>query len=148
MLGRPYTVMASGPLSASVNLMQVTAPSTMLLEIVRAWVMQSTSTTSAQTDVILVRKTVAASTGTTATPVELEPGGAAATFTAISAATTNGTDGDIMYGEGFNVLNGWLYVPVPEERIIVPPSGILSLKFPSTPPSTTYRYGITLREIG
>lgn len=147
-MGRPYTVMASSAVSTSTNLLQVTAPSTMTLEIIRAWVMQSTSTTSAQTDIILVRKSATASAGSTATPVKLEVGDPAPTFTAMSAAGTNGTDTDIVYGEGFNILNGWLYSPVPEERIIVPPSGMLALKFPSTPPSATYRYGITLREHG
>lgn len=147
-MGRPYTVQSSDAISTAINIMQVTAPSTMTLEIIRAWVMQSASTTSAQTDIIILRKTATVTSGTSVTPVKLEFGDPNPTFTAIKTATGNGTDGDVLYGEGFNVLNGWLYVPVPEERIKIPPSGMLALKFPSVPPSATYRYGITLREHG
>lgn len=131
--------------------MQITAPSTMTLEIIRAWVTQSASTTSAQTDIILVRKSATLTSGTSNTPVKLEAGDPSASFTALRSGGVvgnEGTDTDVLYGEGFNVLNGWLYVPVPEERIQVPPSGILGLKFPTAPPSATYRYGITLREHG
>lgn len=147
-MGRPYSVIDSRAVSTAITILQVTAPSTMTLEIIRAWVTQSTSTTSAQADVILVRKTATATGGTSITPVKLESGDPSPTFTAVRTATGEGTDGDIVAGEGFNVLNGWLYVPVPEERIKVPPSGILALKFPSAPANVTYRYGITLREHG
>lgn len=146
-MGRPYAVIDSRSVTTAISILQVTAPATMTLEIVRAWVTQSTSTTSAQNDVILVRKT-ATVTGTSITPVKLEVGDPAPTFTALRSASAEGTDGDIVAGEGHNVLNGWLYLPVPEERIKVPPSGILALKFPSVPPSATYRYGIVLREHG
>lgn len=146
-MGRPYTVIDTRAVSTAITVLQVTAPATMTLEIIRAWVTQSSSTTSAQSDVILVRKS-ATITGTSITPVKLEPGDPSPTFTALRTASAEGTDTDTVAGEGFNVLNGWLYVPVPEERIKVPPSGILGLKFPSAPPNVTYRYGITLREHG
>lgn len=146
-MSRPYTVMDSRSVTTAISILQITAPSTMVLEVVRAWCMQSTSTTSAQQDIELVRKT-ATVTGTSITPVRLVTGDPTATFTALRTATAEGTEGDIPYGEGFNVLNGWLYVPVPEERIWVAPSGMLALKFPATPASATYRYGLTVIEHG
>ncbi len=146
-MSRPYSVIDSRAVSTAITVLEVTAPATMALEILRAWVTQSSSTTSAQTDAVLVRKT-ATITGTAITPVKLLTGNPAATFAGKRTATAEGTDGDIVAGEGFNILNGWLYVPTPEERIWVPPSGILGLKFPSAPAGATYRYGMTVREHG
>jgi hypothetical protein len=61
-------------------------------------------------------------------------------------ATAEGTDGVIEQDDTFNVLAGYLYLPVPEERIWVPPSGIIALKFPATPDNLPYSFGFTYRE--
>jgi hypothetical protein len=60
-----------------------------------------------------------------------------------------GTYTDILYRDNFSVLNGWLWVPTPEERIIVGPSGILGLKFPIAPgASMTVSAGFLVGEEG
>jgi hypothetical protein len=38
---------------------------------------------------------------------------------------------------GFNNLNGYLWIPVPEERIIVPPSTVAGIRLLATPATTT-----------
>lgn len=132
--------------STAITILQLTAPSTASIEILRAWVSQQGSTTSAQPEITLLRKTATA-TVTSLTPVKTHPQDVAADSTAGHTASAEGTDGDILASDGFNVLNGWLYLPVPEERITVDPSGIIALKFVVAPASQSWHYGIIFREL-
>ena len=147
-----YTVTMTGSVSSAITLIQLKAGATIPLEIIRATVAQNNSTTSAMQSVILVRKSGAA-TVTSFTPVKTdEQDGAAAAAGGTSAtgiiATAEGTDTDIMLNDAFNVLNGWLYLPVPEERIRVAPAGFLGLKFPNAPSTPlSIRATITFREL-
>lgn len=131
--------------STAITILQVTAPATAVLELIRAWVSGNT-TTSAGQRIQLLRKSAAA-TGTTAvTPAPLD-GSAAAGSTAGRNATGEGTDGTVLYEDMFNVVSGWLWLPVPEERIWVPPSGVIALKFPAAPAATNFTAGIVYREL-
>jgi hypothetical protein len=131
--------------STAITILQVTAPSTAVLEIIRAWCSGAT-TTSASQRIQLLRKTAAA-TGTTAvTPAPLD-GSAAAGATSGRNATGEGTDGTVLIEDIFNVVVGWLYLPVPEERIWVPPSGVIAIKFPAAPAATNFTAGIAFREL-
>jgi hypothetical protein len=133
--------------STAITILEVAAPATAVLRLIRAWCSQSNSTTSAMNTIEIVRKT-ATITGA-ATPPSVIPldGSAASGVTQKWKATAEGTDGNIVYADAFNVLNGWLWLPVPEERIIVPPSGIIALKFPSAPASANYTAGLLWEEI-
>lgn len=145
---RPFVLTDTRTVATAITVLQLTAPSTMVVEILSASATQSTSVTSAAAEIALVRKSATA-TGTTAlTPLKLQPGGPAVSSTGARTATGEGTDGDLLIGEGFNILNGWSYVPVPEERIFVPPSGIIALKFTAAPTSATWKTRIVFREIG
>jgi hypothetical protein len=154
MLEHAYTFRRSATVSTAITVLQIKASATRPFVILRAWASQGSSTTSAQAAIELVRKSGAATvtaaitadivlldTNDAATGVQL--GTAATGYT----ATVEGTDGDVLIEEGFNVLNGWLYVPVPEERILVPAAGIIALKFSIAPPSATWKYGITYAEV-
>jgi LysM repeat protein len=124
------------------------------VEILKAWASQSSSTVSAQQRIQINRVSVTY-TVTDFTPIKLGTG-AAADATGGSSAQTgtagtagSGTDTDVLVADVFNVLNGWLYVPTPEERIIVPDGGFVVMKFPAAPAaSTTYTAGIIFQEIG
>lgn len=135
--------------STAITVLELTAPSSGMLEILRAWVVQSSSTTSAMARIQILRKS-ATITGTASppSPVPHQIGQAASGITVKWKATAEGTDGVIPIDDAFNVLNGWLYLPVPEERIWVPPSGILALKFPAAPPSANWTFGMSFRELG
>ena len=151
-MSRVYVINDSRAVSTAITILQIKAGAATSLEIVRAWVTQESSTVSAQTAIQLNRKSAAA-TVTSLTPLIVEPNtGAAAAVGGTAAtgrtATAEGTDTDVIVREGFNVLNGWLYLPVPEERIVVTGGGILGLKFPIAPANITYDYGIIFREIG
>ena len=137
-------------ISTAITIIQIAAGAANPIEILRATVTQRGSTTSAQPDVQLVRKTAAA-TVTPATPLLLRgsaPASAAVGGTALTGitATAEGTDGDVLPHQGFNVLTGWVYLPIPEERIWVPGGGIIALKFPTAPATQTWLAEIVFQE--
>ena len=143
--------MTAVSVSGAVTLIQVKAGANSGLEIVRASVSQSGSTTSTMQRVQVLRKTGAA-TVTSFTPLLMNPNDSAAQAVGGTSATgTNasaeGTDGDILVNECFNIVGGWLYLPVPEERPQVIPAGIIGLKFPAAPGSAlTITAQIVFRE--
>ena len=139
MRGVYVVTMDAVSVSGAISLIQLKAGSAAGLEIISASIAQSGSTTSAMQRVQILRKSAAA-TVTTFTPILLNPNDAAAKAVGGTSATgTNasaeGTDSDILVDDCFNVLNGWSYIPVPEERIQVAPAGICALKFPAAPGS-------------
>jgi hypothetical protein len=98
--------------------------------------------------VSVVRKS-AGGTGTSFTPVPLASGSPAAGTACIVDLTGEGTDSATIIRDAFNLLNGWLWLPVPEEKLYVPPSGILGLKLPVAPASaTSFVAGIIFEETG
>lgn len=144
-MANPYTARNTATHSTAITILEVTNTATEVLEILRAWVTQENVTTSGQAGIQILRKT-ATITGTAVTVVSMSSGTASAT--AKHTATAEGTDGAVLIREGFNIVNGWLYLPVPEERITVPPSGMVALKFATAPASASYSYGITWQELG
>jgi hypothetical protein len=146
-----YSITRSVTTSTAITILQIKAGAATPLKIIRAWCNQSDVATNAQAAIQLLRKTAAA-TVTSFTPLKNSPsyptadaaGGTAATGITASA---EGTDGDIIIQEGFQMQNGWLYLPVPEERIIVPAAGIIALKFPAAPTSALWKCGIIFGEL-
>lgn len=152
MPGQSYVARQStANLDTAATFLQLTAHTNRVLVVEHAWLEQTSSTTSANAALEIVRKTVAASTGLSSiTPVSLERASVTPGFTAIAGeATAEGTDGEIVLEEGFNVLNGWGLPPAMAGKIVVPASGIIALKFTvALPASTTAKYGMVVREIG
>lgn len=123
--------------TAGLTLIQIKAGNSPLV-ITSAKVFQVTSTTSEILRLSILRKSAAA-TVTSATPLllnsnnptSLAVGGTSATGTSASA---EGTDGDILEDDDWDVASAsWSYLPVPEDRIWVPPSGIVGLKLQTSP---------------
>jgi hypothetical protein len=146
-LGNVYTIRSTATISTAITIIQAVAASTKPLIAIRLWVTESASGTGAQAGVEIVRKT-AAGTTTAVTPVPVRPSQGTASFTAGHNASGEGTVTDVHDGEGFNVVNGWLWLPTPDEQIVVPISGILGSRFAAAPASQTWRYGGTFVEIG
>lgn len=133
--------------AAARTLVQLNAPATRVLEVIRAWV-QFDTTTSGSQDIRLKRVTTAG-TGTAFAPILLRPADAAAATTVTTNHTAEGTLGAELWREEVNVLNGFLWLPVPEERIIVGPSGRLALDLPVAPAAAVVvTAGIVWAEIG
>lgn len=124
--------------TGAITLIQIKAGATTPLQIIRATVAQSSSTTSTQLPVQINRKSAAA-TVTSFTPLTRGPsndpaasaaGGASATGTNASA---EGTDGAILVQDVWNYLNGWLFLPTPKEYPFVDAATFIGLKFPVAP---------------
>jgi hypothetical protein len=128
-------------ISTAITILQIKAGAA-ALELLRAGLSQGLSETSTMEHVQILRKTAAA-TVTSFTPrrynpsdpVSLAVGGTAATGYTASA---EGTDGEVLLDDGWNILNGWQWKSG-EDRILVPQGGILAMKFPVAPASATYR---------
>lgn len=137
-MGDPvYTgLLKEGAISGSVEaLVQVTAPSNATLEILRAWVGVCT-VTSCALQVRLARRT-SAGTGTACNPVGRSPFDSSSCATVSVDQSASSTVGDEIYRDTVNALNGWLYLPVPEEREIVPPTCSIAIDFPIAPDSAS-----------
>lgn len=127
------------------------------ITILRAWVGNQATETSDQLGIILGLKASAFGTYTSTTPTPHFIGGrvsgiAGGTSGAEGTAGTDaasegaGTVTPIIY-DGFNNLNGWLWVPTPEERIRIPSDTAIILKIVGTPATlTNWSAGITYEE--
>lgn len=151
-----YTLQNNGvTIATAITALQLKAGTNGPIELLRAWATQANNTTSAQCSIALVRKTAAATVTTAVAGTHLtklnpaHPTADASLGTSATGitATAEGTDGDIVTAEGINVLSGWVWVPVPEERIIVPQGGIIALKFLDAPSSSKWYCGIRFREL-
>lgn len=142
----------SGVIASCANIIQLKSTGAPF-EILRAWVSQSASVTSATVPIQICRKTAAGDVapftplhvGSTNDPVSsmVASSSGCGTFNSTSAF---GTDGDIIVRDAFNVLNGWLYLPVPEERILTQGGGVIALRFPIAVTSETWEAGVIWRE--
>lgn len=146
---RRYSVQVNAQaVTTAKDLVRVSAPATMVLVVMRAWVSQSGNVTSEQSRVIIQRASNT-QTGTTETPEKLEVGDPGATFTSQSLTTDHTLTGDPPVDEGFNWVSGYLWVPAPEERIWVPPSGNLVLRLAVAPSaSKSVSAGLIVGEVG
>jgi len=92
--------------------------------------------------------TTSGSGGTTPTPQDHSPASPAASTTVEANNTTQATVATPIISDTFNVQAGWLYVPTPEERIIIPGGGTVVVELPSAPnDSLTMSGSITFEEI-
>ena len=134
--------------STAITVTQVLVPVVTAAEFTRVWTNQSTVTTTNQTR-IQFSKNSSASTVTSATPAPLQSGMQAskcvggATSTGISA-TIEGTVTNVVWSEGFNIVNGILYLPVPEARVLLvgSTSGFAAVKFSAAPAAADYTTGM------
>lgn len=129
-----------------------------VIEIERCWVSQRGTATSQQLGIKIAQKASAFGTYTSTTPSPHVIGGPASGISGgtAGAAATAGTDASAegagtvttIIADSFNNLNGWLWVPTPEERIVVPTDTAVILKIIGTPTSlTNWSAGMTFREI-
>ena len=136
--------------ATAITIIQYKAGATNKAAVVRFRVGQGLSETSTQEQIVLLRKTVAA-TVTSFTPIENDPDGPVAFGAGGTAATgitasAEGTDGDLLVDAPFNILNGFEWVRSDRYEIMVPAAGIIALKFPVAPASATWRAQLVIEE--
>lgn len=142
-------------ISTAITVLQLQAGTAGPIELLRVSLTQSSSATSAQIRARVLRKSAGATVTTAVAgthlqklnPVNPTSNANLGTSNTGITASAEGTDSDILAEIGFNVLNGMLWLPVPEERFIVPQGGIIALKFPDAPPSATWNAQIYFREL-
>jgi hypothetical protein len=143
--------------SAVKTLLQIKAGSATPLELLRAWIaVTTTPAVDSQQEVEILRKSAAA-TVTSFTPLVVGPRSNTAVVAAAAGSTTGtgnnasaeGTNGDILYPDAFNMKSGWLWLPgSPEERIQVEGGGIIALRLSVAPPAaTSFKAGFVFREL-
>lgn len=147
---RTYSVVMAGTsITAAKDLLRLSASSGTILEILRIEVTQSSSTTSAQNALSIYRASTDG-TGTSASARPYQAGDPTFAGTAVVnlSADTTKSPTEPLWRSGQNVLNGWLWHPVPEERIIVPPSGRLAVRLENSPGTLTMTCTCVFMEIG
>jgi hypothetical protein len=152
---RVYTVpMTRVAVTAAITLIQLVAAAAVPLQIIRAVIGQTSSTTSTQQPVQINRKSAAATVtaftpnknGPATDPAASAVGGTSATGTNASA---EGTDTTLLVQDVFNYLNGWLFLPTPKEYKFVDGGGIAGLKLPVAPgASVTITADVIFEEVG
>lgn len=136
---RAYAItMTGGSLTAAITaIIETTVGATKALIITRCTLSQQGNTTSAQQAVQILRQSTAGTNVVSPIASPADAGDTAYNGTVRGMCTTLGTAGAILYPDSFNWQNGWLYLPVPEERFTVTGAGIVALKVPVAPPAQT-----------
>jgi hypothetical protein len=151
------TVVADGTLII-VRTAAALATRASVIELLRVTVSQQGTSTSQQLGVICGIKASAFGTYTSTAPVVLATGTVASGIAGgtAGAAATSGTDASAegagavttIWSEGFNNLNGYLWVPTPEERVIINPDTAFIVKLRGTPTTLTgWNAGLWFREL-
>jgi hypothetical protein len=153
-MGRIYTaVFQDVTVSAVQDLFELTCPATGMAVVHSVRVGQITLLGDANAGMLeigLTRRTAGGSGGTGGiTPSPHHEGGPTCGLTVdINHTTTDDSGATVVLLDVFNIQAGWLYVPTPEERVWIPPSGILSVELHDAPASATSMSGsITFEEI-
>jgi len=166
-MSRQYIIPAANVSVANqaVSLVFIQAPTAapvVVLEFLRAFVSQAANATSAQQRVQLNRQVATFPTLTSQAPVQLKDSDPASKIIGgtAGAAGTSGTNASaegagaktVIYGDAFNVLNGWLWVPTPYETIIESAQATaegFGLVFPAAPGTlTNWNFGLVFQELG
>ena len=131
--GRIYTaLMPAVSVSASKDLMRLSADSDHVLIIHQVDVTQAASETDEQLEIILQRASTDG-TGSTTTIVPHQEGDPTFGGTCVHNLSSDTTAGAILHREGFNIKAGFFWLPPPELRIVVPPSGRFVVRLPNSP---------------
>lgn len=147
---------AAVAVTAAQDVFEIVAPASSRLMIREIRLGQYSDPGDAQAEMLSVQiirgYTTSGSGGGSVTPVNLSPvsGAAAATATVERNNTTVAQDGTgvVLLADTFNVMGGWRYYPVPEERIEVGVSQRLVVRITAPADSLTMNGTIVYEEIG
>lgn len=150
--GRIYTASFTAiAVTAVQDLFELTAPSSGIAIVHSVRIGQYSDAGDAEAElkpINLVRYAASGSGGSAVTPTPHQVGHAASGVSCERNNTTQGTTPTVVFSDVFNIRAGWLYVPTPEERFVIPPSGIFAVELPVAPSdSLTMAGSITFEEI-
>lgn len=147
---------AAVAVTAAQDVFEIVAPASSRLTIREIRLGQYSDPGDAQAEMLSVQiirgYTTSGSGGASVTPVNLSPvsGAAAATATVERNNTTVAQDGtgSVLLADTFNVMGGWRYYPVPEERIEVGVSQRLVVRITAPADALTMNGTLVYEEIG
>ncbi len=135
--GRVYTaVFEEVAVSVAQDLFELVAPATGVVVVHSVTISQSSDAGDAQAEmknILIHRGTATGSGGTTVTPSPHNVGSAAFGGVCEANNTTQSAEGTFLWSEGFNVQIGFFYMPPPEDRIVIPPSGLFIVELQVAP---------------
>ncbi len=148
-MGRIYSVLMDAvSVSAAKDLLRLSAPADAVVVVHEVTVSQEASETSEQVAIQLQRASTDG-TGTSATPRPMEVGSTAFGGTAVVNLTADTTAGDILRREAANLLSGYKYLPTPETRPVISPSGRFVVRLEDAPAAArTMSVEVIFEEIG
>ena len=163
-MAREFTVSGGGQTLVNANVTLVfinpAASPNFNIGILRCWIGQSATATSAQQRVALYTQVTAFPTVVSTTPAKLKRadpnvsvivGGTGGQGTAgINASAEGAGTKTTIFEDAFNILNGWLYVPTPAEMIVVPAGSAsgFGMWLPVAPGNTAnWSFGVTFAEL-
>lgn len=163
-MSRVYSVVANDITIAGASTLIYLRPSaTQAIEIIEARVGFTANATSAQVRVQLLTHAVAGSPASTAaTPLPLDlgntqtpsitggTGNMAAGTAGVDVSTESSGARSVLVSDAFNVLNGWLWVPGPDGKIIIPANSgsAFCLYLPTAPGTlTNWQATVVFREL-
>ena len=150
-MGRVYSAGFQGiAISVSTDdVFEIAAPADASVRLLHAIIPQRSTETSDQIAVSIQRATTSGSGGTVVTARPMSVGDPAFGGVCERNNTTQATTLTLLHPDAFNVLSGWYYMPPPEIRIEVSPSGILVFRFEDAPASSTnFEFTAYFEEIG
>jgi len=153
-MGGRYVLPISGLTAlTAVPFAQLATPATTGIVIIGIELGQETSETSQQEQLTLNRRSTASTLPTSTTPLRLGSRTTASLLTgstttnATGIATVSGTTGDIILLPSFNVLNSFIWYPLPEMRIHLGVSEFITPQFKTAPAANTWSGGIYFEEL-
>jgi len=135
-------------ISAAKDLVRISAGSDAVVILHEVVVTQEDTTTSDQ-GAIQIQRASTDGTGTSYTP-RLLSGNTDAAFggSAVVNLSADTTAGDILWRAGSDVRAGWHYLPTPECRITIPPSGRIGIRSDVAITAATMTVTVIFEEIG
>jgi len=133
-------------------LVELQVPAGTTIEILRAWCSAATNLVDDVQEIEIYGNDAVATGGTALTEQAIQGQDDAASGVTALGGPTVGATPTTLYPDAFHLQNGWLYLPVPEERIRVVGAATIDnvgVRFHVAPgASVTVSYGITWGEIG
>ncbi len=133
-------------------LVELQVPAGTTIEILRAWCSAASNNVDDEQEIEIYGNDAAGTAGTALTEQPLQGQDDAASGIVSLGGATIGATPTTLYPDTFHLKNGWLYLPVPEERIRVVGSATIDnvgTRFHVAPgASVTVSYGITWGEVG
>ena len=130
------------------DIWELTAPAAKAVR-VHHFEVYSATTSDERVRLRLLRRTTAGSGGAGATEVATDGAAAAVGPAVVTLNTTPGTAGNVLLAWYWSQLSPLIYLPTPECRIVVPPSGRLALNLETAVASSRNWSGfVVFEEIG